>query len=171
MADGSPANLAGLVPRDTITAINGAPIHDNDDLYLQIGICLAGGTARIEAVGVDGRPKTVTARLSKSYTPGKAIASHRPLAHGGLRVDYASILAQRIALQHIPQGVAIREVVPDSAADKARLQVDYVITHVGARPVTTPADFYDAMAKADGPVELSVLNLEGREDRVTIDPK
>ena len=49
--------------------------------------------------------------------------------------------------------------------------MDYVITRVGGRPVTTPAEFYDAMAKADGPVELSVLNLEGREDRVTIDPK
>ena len=37
--------------------------------------------------------------------------------------------------------------------------------------MTTPAEFYDAMAKAEGPVELSVLNPEGREDRVTIDPK
>ena len=171
VADGSPADLAGMARGDTITAINGSPVHDNDDLYLQIGICLAGGAARIEAVGIDGRPKTCTARLSKSYTPGKAIASHRPSPRGGLRVDYASILAQRIALQHIPQGVAIREVVPDSAADKARLQVDYVITRVGAKPVTTPAEFYDAMTKADGPVELSVLNLEGREDRVTIDPR
>ncbi len=138
---------------------------------MQIGICLAGGTAHIEAIGADGRPKTGTATLSKSYTPGKAIASHRPPARGGLRVDYASILAQRIALQRIPRGVAIREVVPGSPADKARLQVDYVVTRVGGRPVTTPAEFYDAMAKAEGPVELSVLNPEGREDRVVIDPK
>ena len=110
----------------------------------------------------DGRPKTCTAKLGKSYTPGKAIASHRPPARGGLRVDYASILAQRIGLQQVPQGVAIREVVPDSSADKARLQVDYVITRVGGRPVTTPAEFYEAMAKADGPVELTVHNLEDR---------
>ena len=107
----------------------------------------------------------------RSYTPGKAIASHRPPARGGLRVDYVSILAQRIGLQRLPEGVAVREVVPDSSADKARIQVDNVITRVAGRPVTTPAEFYDAMAKADGPVELSVLNLEGREDRVTVDPK
>ena len=86
-------------------------------------------------------------------------------------MDYVSILAQRLGLQRLPEGVAVREVVPDSPADKARLQVDDVITRVAGRPVTTPAEFYDAMAKAEGPVELSVVNLEGREDRVTIDPK
>jgi len=168
---GSPAARAGLAHDDVITAVNGSPINDNDDLYLQIGLCLAGGEARIEAIGQDGQPKTCTARLAKSYTPGKAIASHRPPARRGLRVDYVSILAQRVALQRLPEGVAIREVAPNSPADKARLQVDYVITRVGGRPVTTPAEFYDAMAKAEGPVELSVLNPEGREDRVTIEPK
>jgi S1-C subfamily serine protease len=61
--------------------------------------------------------------------------------------------------------------VPGGAADKARLKVDTVITHVGGRAVTTPAEFYDAMAKAAGPVELTVLNQENRQDRVTIDPK
>ena len=171
VAAGSPADLAGLARGDTITAVNGAPIRDNDDLYLRIGIGLAGGAARIEATGPDGRQKTCTAKLTKSYTPGRAVASHRPPARGGLRVDYASILAQRIALQRIPQGVAIREVTPGSAADKARLQVDYVVTSGGGRPVTTPAEFYDAMAAATGPVELRILNLEGREDRVVIDPK
>ena len=47
----------------------------------------------------------------------------------------------------MPQGVAIREVAPDSPADKARLQVDAVITQVNGKPVTTPAEFYEA-AKA-----------------------
>ncbi len=171
VAPGSPAERAGLLRGDTITAINGAPVHDIDDLYLQIGIGLAGGTAKIEVMGADGRPRTCTATLAKSYTPGKAIASHRPPAVGGLRVDYTSILAQRVARQDVPAGVAIREVAPGSAADKARLQVDYVITDVNGRPVTTPAEFYEAAAKAAGSVELTIVNLEGREDRVTLDLK
>ena len=170
--EGSPADRAGLQRGDLVTAVNGAPIRDNDDLYLQIGIALAGGTARIEAVGaVDGRPKTCTAVLAKSFTPGKAIASHRPPARGGLRVDYVSILSQRIGLARLPQGVAVREVLPDSPADKARLQTDYIITQVNGRPVTTPAEYYDAMAKTAGPVELTVTNLEGREDVVKLDLK
>ena len=39
------------------------------------------------------------------------------------------------------------------------------------RPVETPAEFYDAISRAEGPVELTVMNLEGHEDRVTLDVK
>ena len=115
---GSPAARAGLMPREWITAINGNPIRDNDDLYLQIGLCLAGGTARVQATGLDGRPRTVLVKMAKSYTPGKAIASHRPAPRGGMRVDYPSILGQRIGIHRIPEGVAIREIVPGGAADR-----------------------------------------------------
>ncbi|HVS39646.1 MAG TPA: trypsin-like peptidase domain-containing protein, partial [Gemmataceae bacterium] len=101
VASGSPAERGGLVPGDLITAINGAPVHDIDDLYLQIGIGLAGGPAKIEVIGRDGRPRICNTTLMKSYTPGKAIASHRPPAVGGLRVDYTSILAQRISRQDV----------------------------------------------------------------------
>ena len=45
------------------------------------------------------------------------------------------------------------------------------MTHVAGQPVKTPAEFYDAMTKAEGPVELTVLNQENRQDRVTIDPR
>jgi serine protease Do len=171
VAPGSPAERAGLIRFDRITAINGAAIHDADDLYLQIGIGLAGGAARIDVMGLDNRPRTCTATLAKSYTPGKAIASHRPPAVGGLRVDYTSILAQRAARQDVPVGVAIREVVPDSPADKARLQIDSVITRVNGKAVTKPAEFYEAMAKASGAVELTVVNLEDREDRIVLNLK
>jgi serine protease Do len=169
--EGSPADRAGLQRGDTITSVNGAPIHDNDDLYLQIGIALAGGTARIEAVGGDERHKTCTAVLAKSFTPGQPVASHRPPARGGLRVDYVSILSQRVGLARLPQGVAVREVLPDSPAEKARLQPDVIITEVNGRAVATPADFYDAMAKADGAVELTITNLEGRQENVKLDLK
>jgi serine protease Do len=168
---GSPAERAGLTTGEWITAINGNPVRDNDDLYLQIGLCLAGGTARVEATSREGRSRPVLVKMAKSYTPGKAIASHRPPPRGGMRVDYPSILGQRVGLQRIPEGVAIREIVPGGAADRARLKVDCVVTQVAGQLVRTPAEFYDAMAKADGPVELTVLNQENRQDRVTIDPK
>ena len=80
-------------------------------------------------------------------------------------------MASAVGLQRIPDGVAIREVIPGGAADKARLKVDNVITQVDGRPVRTPAEFYAAMTNADGPVKLTVLNQENRQDYVTIDPK
>ena len=169
--EGSPAARAGLLSGDRITAVNDNPIRDNDDLYLQIGLCLAGSEAMVETTDPNGRSRTVKVTMAKSFTPGKTIASHRPAPRGGMRVDYPSILGQRLGLLRIPEGVAIREVVPGGAADKARLKEDNVITHVNGRAVTTPAEFYEAMTKAVGPVELTVSNQENQQDRVTIDPK
>jgi S1-C subfamily serine protease len=107
--------------------------------------------------------------------PAACIASRRPPARGGLRVDYTSILPQRGATPPWgpppPDGVVIREVVPGSAADKAQLQVDKVITQVNGRRVTTPAEFYQEMARADGRAELTFLNSDGRPERVTIDTR
>ncbi|HVS33993.1 MAG TPA: PDZ domain-containing protein, partial [Gemmataceae bacterium] len=60
---------------------------------------------------------------------------------------------------------------PDSPADKARLQVDYVITRVNGKPVNTPDEFYAAIPPAAGAVELTVANLENHEDKVTLNLK
>ena len=168
---GSPAATAGLLHDDVITAINGSPISDNDDLYLQIGLCPAGGEARIEAIG-SGRPaQDLHGPAGQSYTPGKAIASHRPPA----RCRPPRGLRQHPGPARWPASPAGGRGHPRGRAGQSGRQgppPGGLCHHVvGGRPVTTPAEFYDAMAKAEGPVELSVLNPEGREDRVTIDPK
>jgi len=74
--------------------------------------------------------------------PGPVIASRRPEARLGLRVDHASVYTQRARVLNVPDCVTIREVVPGSAADRARLQPDKLIVKVNGRPVHTPADFY-----------------------------
>ena len=48
ISPGSPAALAGLQANDQIVKINGNLVRDNDDLFLYIGMALAGSTARIE---------------------------------------------------------------------------------------------------------------------------
>ena len=63
--------------------------------------------------------------LVKYYVPGPFIASRRPPAVGGLRVDYASTLIKTGADRpdaQIPAGVVVREVVPGSPAAKAGLR-------------------------------------------------
>jgi serine protease Do len=173
---GSPASHAGLKEDDWVVAINGQPVRENEDLFLLIGTQPAGTTVRIDTFRPKtGRRHTHEVKLAKYYVPAGCIASRRPPARGGLRVDHTSILPQRGATppwgRPPPEGVVIREVVPGSPADKAQLQVDKVITHVNGRPVKTPAEFYEAMAKADGRAEITVLNSGGREERVTIDTR
>jgi serine protease Do len=97
----------------------------------------------------------VTVTLAK-YAHGLPwVASARPPAVFGLRVDYSSLLLQqdrRAAEQGMPEpGVLVRDVEPGSpAAKKFKPLGDdprrWLVTHVNDRPVRTPDEFYRAAA-------------------------
>jgi S1-C subfamily serine protease len=167
VAENSPARRGGLASGDIIVSINGEPVDDNDDLFLLIGAQLAGNTARIEALcASDGRTRTYQVTMAKFQVPGVPIVSRRPLPRLGLRVDYTSTMGRRDDFS-IPAGVVIREVIPGSPAERARLQVESVIRLVNRHEVFTPADFYREMDRAAGRVELT-LNNDGKEERVLL---
>jgi serine protease Do len=156
---------------DFILSINGTPIHSNDDLFLAVGMHLAGATVRVEvSESQDGPRRRCLVTLAKFPSLEPVIASKRPPARGGLRVDWTSTMLPRLRPSGgIPQGVLIREVLPHSPADLAGLRPDMIIKTVNRKKVTKPAEFYREMEKANGPVELTLGALEeGKEDRVTI---
>ena len=168
-----PQGRFGEEAGDFILSINGTPVHSNDDLFLVVGMHLAGSTVRVEAADKPDGPRRICSvtlakfpSLAKDSLLGPLIASKRPLPRAGLYVDWTSTVVKLSKL--IPEGVVIREVLPGSAAEKARLQPDTIITKVGSQKVTNPAEFYRALEKADGPVELTLATLEGGENRVTL---
>ena len=119
-------------------------------------------------------PKDVEVTLAKYNVPGKIIATNRPEAVGGLRVDYTSILIQPTwagirAFDYVPDGVVIREVQPAIAAAAVKLEVDAVITRVNDRPVNTPAEFYRAMHDGGRQVRLTTLISGGQTKTVTLE--
>jgi S1-C subfamily serine protease len=151
-------------PGDYIHSISGTPVHNNDDLFLAVGLHLAGSTVRVEVSNTqDGPTRLCSVTLAKFPSLEPVIASKRPRARGGLRVDWGSSLLRIESV--IPEGVVIREVVPGSAAANARLLPDMIIKRVNGRTVKTPAEFYREMEKANGPVELTYGTL--RDDRTT----
>jgi serine protease Do len=173
---GMPAAAAGLQRNDIIVSVDGKPVKDNDDLFILIGLGLAGNKSRIEVAHPNGRTETVEAELAKFYVPGSVIASKRPPARGGLRVDYTSTLMQRPAGPFGPQpvldGVVIREVVSGSPADKAGLQKDKIIKEVNGQKVRTPKEYYAAMENARNEVDLTILSFDGRQsEHVKIENK
>ncbi|HZV04453.1 MAG TPA: trypsin-like peptidase domain-containing protein [Gemmataceae bacterium] len=162
-------------PGDYILSINGTPIHNNDDLFLAVGLQQAGTTIRVEVSQSPVRPgqgQIHQVKLTKfpsvpSPSLGPLIASNRPRARGGLRVDWSSVVLP--LEQFIPEGVVIREVLPGSAAEKARLRPDLIIKKVNGQEISTPAEFYREMEKANGLVEITYDTLRGgNESRVTI---
>lgn len=172
---GSPAFAAGMRPHDVILKVNGVEVYDPDDLFLTIGTSLAGSSILLEVRKTDGKIQKDDVTLAKFYVSHRPIATKVPPAPGGLRVDYTSILAQRVHAGQfggaIPPGVVIREVLRNSAADKVRLQVDKVITHVDGERVTTPRHFYELMelGRKKGTVDLTLHSSDGRPDKVRID--
>ena len=142
VAAGLPAARAGMVGGDQIVSINGVPVREQEDLFLNISAALAGTETTIEVMR-GGRQLTFKVRLAKSTHPEPVIASSRPPAVFGLRIDYSSTLSTDT---NPPEGVLIRELDSGTAAakqlkewaDRSKL----IIVAVDGKPVPTPADFY-----------------------------
>jgi serine protease Do len=177
---GSPAARAGLVKDDVIVEINGVPVRENDDLFLLIGMALAGSSVSVKVSRgrFPATERTFTAQLAKFWVREPIIASKRPPARFGLRVDHLSVYWQRNLSPlrfwrppSVTEGVVVREVIPNSPADEAKLDDHKVITKVNDTPVSTPADFYREIARAGKSVELTYLNSYGRPATLTLEEK
>ena len=158
---GSPAFGDGknlLRVDDILVAVNGQPIFDSDDIFVFVGMHLAGTKIKLH-VRRHGVGLSFDVTLAKLYVPGKSIASstaNRPYIHG-LRVDYASLVVQQPPRWFtIPAGVLISDVQPDTKAERAKLKSGDVITHVNGAAVLSPAAFYLAVRGIQGPLDLTL---------------
>jgi len=152
---GMPAARAGLLSRDVVVEINGHPIREQDDLFLNISAALAGSEVTIKVLR-NGRPFEFKPRLVKappsSWVP---IAPNRRKVHG-LRVDYASTQGAGA----IPaDAVVVKELEPGSPAAR-KLREGMFIVAVNDQPVPTPAKFYE-LANGKDPVTLDVVEADG----------
>jgi serine protease Do len=172
-----PAAQAGIDTGDVITHINGIPVGTYDELLINIGSALADAEVKL-TVSRFNRERKVNVILGKLKHEQPSIASVRPDAVFGLRVEYGSILAQKLPIGEartgngVGPGVCVRELTPNSPAATAFKKLGdrperWLITHVNGAAVATPAEFYKA-AKGQASVKLTVrdpseLNPRDRE--------
>jgi serine protease Do len=173
---GTPADKAGLrggelgrMNADRIIAVDGHPVQDMDDLFLNIGAALAGSDV-VVTVNRNGRTQDLTVRLAKFRNPQPWIASVRPAAVFGLHVDYTSVLLQDLIQAQdrmagnaaLPRGVVIRDVKPNSPAERELKRggedlSKWVITSVNDRAISIPSEFY-AAARGKAVVRLKMIH-------------
>ncbi|WP_165253271.1 trypsin-like peptidase domain-containing protein [Paludisphaera soli] len=153
----SPADQGDLQRDDLIVSVEGTPVRDFSSLIVAVSAYGPGDKIRLKIVR-QGRELEKSLTLAKFPVEGEIIATVRPPAWRGIRVDHRSLLiAPQIGgnpLEAAPQGVVVREVEPDSPADKAGLKPWQTIRQVGDRAVSDPGDFAKAVADVKGTVRL-----------------
>jgi serine protease Do len=166
VAKGSPADTEGrLKEGDVLIAVNGVPVHDGDDIYTSIGMHLTGTKVKLH-VRQGKAERIVDVTLGKLYVPGNVIASSLGSRKffRGLRVDNTTLVVQKPPRWfHIPRGVLITDVQPNTGAARVDLKAGDVITHVNGVAVTTPDAFYQAVDGVQAPVELTMYNFPQQE--------
>jgi S1-C subfamily serine protease len=167
---GSPADRAGIPKNQRILKVDGIEVHRNSEASLLIGTALAGNTVRLLMTAPGGGAREFTAQLVKYYVTGSFIASERPPAVGGLRVDYTSTLVKGNEFHpHISPGVVVREVTKNSPAEKADIQVERIILKVNDQPVSTPAEYYKMVGDSTGPIVLTLQKGTTGEQTVKLE--
>src|SRR5262249_20860086 len=130
VAVNSPAALGQLQVNDEIIAVNGAPVVDFDSLILAVNVYSAGDSVRLKIrPGEETIERTIV--LAKLPVDGEVIATNRPKAWRGLRVDYSNPLNYRTASPNFSDasmaGVEVTDVEEGSPAAQAGLKKGQLI--------------------------------------------
>lgn len=157
---GSAAAKAGIQPQDRLIEVNGEVIETVSDLQLHVSSLPPSKPVSVRLVR-SGRELELPVELSKYFVRGDKIFTTGVRSWRGLKVDYSTAFPtseiEQAAMQSLvdPQGcVAVVEVEPGSAADQAGIKRGMFVSHVGDHRVSTPDEFYSAVAEADETVNL-----------------
>jgi len=177
---GTPASTARLKENDIITHVDGKRVYDRDTLMRELGGQPVDAKIRLTVergteLGRRGRVLQTSVKLSKKH-----IQSSRPAfsqiedpTWRGLRVDYGTALPPNLLTRmlqgQVPLGsLAVIDVAGDSPAWKAGLRPGNLFTHVGDRQVSTPDEFFAAVAEEPGDVRIKVIS--GTPTVITVSP-
>ncbi len=172
---GARAETFGLKIDDIVTAVNGKAIHNADDLVREVGQLPVEATAKLTVLR-DGRERPIDVALSKYPVRGLKIVTAPKPPWRGLHVEYTTAITdpeiRKIAgMRFFDDRVVVSEVEADSPAWTAGLRPGALITHVGRRPVRTPADFDAAVAELKGDVRVRTGDAVDRKSADLVVPE
>ncbi len=154
---GKPAAKAGIKPQDVITAIDGTPVKDGDDLVANVAPRRVGSTARITYLR-DGKENTVTVTIADraemmAMADGSGDDDDSPSGPAGpnmsqdkFGMSVSAIPQEMLNRLKISGGVMVSSVKPGSFADDLPLGKGDIITEVNRKPVTNEQTFNAAIA-------------------------
>lgn len=149
VADGSPAEKAGIAQGDVILGLNGQKIVNVGELRNRIALMQPGTKVKLEILR-EGKDKTLEVTIGEQPA-GKALGmgQHELLSKMGMVVqDLTSDLAEQFGYTE-GQGVLIAEVEPSGLAAQAGLRPGHLIEEVNRQRVHTMDQFIKALARSE----------------------
>jgi serine protease Do len=174
----SPAAKAGLKEGDVVTALNGEPVTDANNLKNQVSSFAPGTTVNLEVLR-DGKSQKIAATTgerpgSKKAAKGlDAISKYDANDEGvlnGVAVDDLDRSGRRE--MNFPahlKGAVITQVAPDSPSARAGLKPGDVILEINRQPVATAKDAIELSTKAESKKTLLKLWSKGSTIFVVVD--
>jgi serine protease Do len=155
---GTPAALGGVLVRDRIVAVGDLPVTDADSLVVAINSIPAGETVTLKLLRQNKLVES-TVQLAKRRPTSPVIATNRPAAWRGLRVDYTSAMPRTTFADNIleamaREGVVVTDVESGSESEKAGAKTGQLISRIDGRSVRNPRDFAKVVSGLKGPVKV-----------------
>jgi Do/DeqQ family serine protease len=154
---GSPAEKAGLKPRDIVTAVNGKPVRGSADLRNRMGLVPIGEVVDLQ-VQRGTRPLNLRLRIGELFTmteiPGEAVPQ---LA--GVRV---SNIEPGMPAYGVVEGAIITRIEANTPGAKTGLRPGDVLYAVNRRRVRSVAELLAALPKAERPLRIFLLRGDSR---------
>lgn len=152
---GAPAEKAGIRKQDVITAIDGQPVKDGDDLVSNVSPRRPGSTVRLTYLR-DGKQNTVnvtiadrTETVAKLDGQGDDDSSGAPdtpdVSQDKLGMSVSAIPGEVASRLKLSGGVVVNSVKPGSFADDLPLSKGDIITEVNRKPVSDLNSFRAAV--------------------------
>jgi serine protease Do len=157
---GDPADKAGILPNDIITAVNGKKVKTGRELSKIVANTPVGEKAKIDYIR-DGKRKSLRVVLSKRTDEKEQVGLGVPNEKGdviGLMVhDLTPDIAGRFGLDEEESGVLVVRVKTGSRADKAGIMHGDIIKEVNRKIVNNVAEYNKIMNKINSKKEISML--------------
>jgi serine protease Do len=138
---GSPAEKAGLKPKDVILEYNGIPVRNIAHIQSLVGRTAPGTTVPLKILR-DGKEMTVNVQIGELTEEALAAATSKESEWRGLLVgDLTDQLRRQLNLPDNVRGVVVLAVRQGSPAARAGIRQGDVITVIANQEIRSVADF------------------------------